>query len=312
MYGRSEMGLFSRISDVLRANINEIISKAEDPEKMLNAAIEEMQKQLIEAKSRVAMAIADEKRLVKKYELERDRATEWERKAMSAIKASRDDLAVEALARKKEHEAAGRMYEEQLDNQRVAVDELKRALTALTGKLEETKRKRTILVARAKRAEAQRHIASTLHAANETSAAERLERLEARVEKAEAEAEATWEVAAITDGGVGADRDLADEIALLEAPSLNEDLLALKDKMREEGMLGEGEARKALSAGATPRPSPRDVDDLEAYSTKVEADDAVDVDTEEIPDADDEDVQALAESLPPTDDEPDPARPASK
>lgn len=295
MYGRTEMGLFSRISDVLRANINEIISKAEDPEKMLNAAIEEMQKQLIEAKSRVAMAIADEKRLRKKYDLERDRAGEWEKRAMNAINAGRDDLAVEALARKKEHEAASRMYEEQLDSQQMAVDELKRALTALTGKLEETKRKRTILVARAKRAEAQRHIASTLHAANETSAAERLERLEARVEKAEAEAEATWEVAALTDGGVGADRDLADEIAMLEAPSLNEDLLALKDRMREQGLLGEGgEPYKALPAGRA-KAAPRRVEDLEP----LEEDD-------------DEDLEALAESLPPADEPTGGSEPAAK
>lgn len=295
MYGRTEMGLFSRISDVLRANINEIISKAEDPEKMLNAAIEEMQKQLIEAKSRVAMAIADEKRLRKKYDLERDRAGEWEKRAMNAINAGRDDLAVEALARKKEHEAASRMYEEQLESQQMAVDELKRALTALTGKLEETKRKRTILVARAKRAEAQRHIATTLHAANETSAAERLERLEARVEKAEAEAEATWEVAALTDGGVGADRDLADEIAMLEAPSLNEDLLALKDRMREQGLLGEGgEPRKALPSGGA-KAAPRRVEDLEP----LEEDD-------------DEDLEALAESLPPADEPTGESEPAAK
>jgi phage shock protein A len=239
------MGLLSRIGDVLRANINEIISKAEDPEKMLNAAIEEMQKQLIEAKSRVAMAIADEKRLLKKYELEREKADEWEKKAMSAVRASRDELAVEALGRKKEHLAAAQLFEDQLGSQKTAVDELKRALTALTSKLEDTKRKRTILMARAKRAEAQRHIASTLHAANETSAAERLERLEARVERAEAEAEATWEVAALTDGGLE-----RDEFALLDEPSANEDLLALKARMRDQGLLGSGAPKKALPAPA--------------------------------------------------------------
>lgn len=266
--GRENMGLFSRISDLLRANINEIITKAEDPEKMLNTAIEEMQKQLIEAKSRVAMAIADEKRMLKKCELDRERAADWEKKAMSAVRARRDDLAVEALSRKKEHEAAGRMYEDQLRSQRGAVDELKRALTSLTAKLEETKRKRTILMARAKRAEAQRHIATTLHAANETSAAERLERLEARVERAEAEAEATWEVAALTDGSP--DRDLSDEIALLGAPDLDDDLLALKDRMREQGMLNTGsEAARALPAGDLPQVNDEPEDDEEALAQSL-------------------------------------------
>lgn len=276
------MGLFSRLSGVLRANINEIISKAEDPEKMLNTAIEEMQKQLIEAKSRVAMAIADEKRLLKKFELDRERATEWEKKAMSAIRAKRDDLAVEALARKKEHQAAGRVYEEQLGSQRAAVDDLKRALYTLTSKLEETKRKRTILMARAKRAEAQRHIATTLHAASDSSATDRLERLEARVERAEAEAEANWEVAAITEGDL--DRGLSDEIALLEAPALDDDLLALKDRMRDEGMLGTGsEVPMALPAGDTDPGS--DITSAQA----IEQDD---------------DLDALASSLPPLEDEP--------
>lgn len=260
------MGLLSRIGDVLRANINEIISKAEDPEKMLNAAIEEMQKQLIEAKSRVAMAIADEKRLLKKYELEREKSDEWEKKAMSAVRASRDDLAVEALAKKKEHSAAAQLFDDQLGSQKAAVDELKRALSALTSKLEDTKRKRTILMARAKRAEAQRHIASTLHAANETSAAERLERLEARVERAEAEAEATWEVAALTDG---LDRD---EFALLEAPSDNEELQALKARMKEQGLLGAGGGQKALPAPAAAADEDDD-DDLAASLPPVEADD---------------------------------------
>lgn len=255
--GDRNMGLFTRISGVLRANINELIARAEDPEKMLNTAIEEMQKQLIEAKSRVAMAIADEKRLMKKLDLETEKGEDWEKKAMSAVRASRDDLAVEALGRKKQHESAAKMYRDQLDSQRLAVDELKRALTALTAKLDETKRKRTILMARAKRAEAQRHVASTLHAANETSAAERLERLEARVERAEAEAEATWEVAALTDG-VSADQDLADEIALLGAGE-DDDLAALKAKMHEQGMLEAGtETPKALGSGA----DFRDVDDL--------------------------------------------------
>jgi phage shock protein A len=241
------MGLFQRISDLLRSNINDLISRAEDPEKLLNAANEEMQKQIIEAKSRVAMSIADEKRLQKHYESQVAKAADWEKKAMSAVRAARDDLAVEALAKKKEHQKAASQFEDQLDSQRAAVDELKKALTELTSKLDETKRKRQILLARAKRAEAQRHVAATLAAAGESSAYERLEKLEAKIERAEAEAEATWEVASLSSGS--RDKDLSDEIKMLDAGDLGDDLAELKGKMRDMGMLELGAEVKALPSG---------------------------------------------------------------
>ncbi len=240
------MGLIQRISDILRSNINDLISKAEDPERMLNVAIDEMKRQVAEAKSRVAKSIADQSRLASQRDREQNKADKWEEKAMVAVRAGRDDLAVEALAKKKEHEGAAQMFHEQFETQRIAVDELKRALGELVGRLEETKRKRNLLIARAKRAEAQRHLAETLNAAQGNSAGERLERLEARVEREEAEAEATWEVAALSSGGY--ERELEDEIALLEAGSPQSDLAQLKEKMAQKE-LSTGEEPKALPAG---------------------------------------------------------------
>lgn len=261
------MGLLSRISEVLKANINELIARAEDPEKMLNAAIEEMQKQTIEAKSRVAMSIADEKRLEKQYLQQSSKAEDWEKKAMSAVRADRDDLAMEAIAKKKEHEAAAAQFRDQLDHQRAAVAELKRALSALTRKLDETRRRRAILLARVKRAEAQRQLAETLHAASENSAAERLERLEARVERAEAEAEATWEVAAFADV---ADGDLAQEIDALGTGEPPDDLLALKARMREQGLL-EAPEIKALASGQEEATEPDPDEEEENIAAKRSA-----------------------------------------
>jgi phage shock protein A len=240
------MGLFQRIADLLRSNINDLISRAEDPEKMLNAAIQEMQKQLFEAKSNVAMSIADEKRLQKQCGEQKDRAGDWETKAMVAVEAGRDDLAVEALEKKREHESVALQLDQQLQSQRVAVDALKKALIELTAKIEDTKRKRTILLARAKRAEAQRHIAETLFATGDSSAADRLEALEAKVERDEAQAEATWEIAAVT-GSVA--KDLEDEIQALKASTIDEDLALLKGKMRAMGLI-EAPARAALASGA--------------------------------------------------------------
>lgn len=266
------MGLFQRITDILRSNINDLISRAEDPEKMLNAAIEEMQRQILEAKSRVAMSIADEKRLAKQHDAERNKVKDWEKKAMAAVRAGRDDLAREALSRKKEHTLAAEQYEAQLDNQRIAVDELKRALTALTSKLDETRRKRTLLLARAKRAEAQKHLASTLSATNDNSAAERLERLEARVERVEAEAEASWEVAALAAGE--ADTDLARQIDALGAGTMDDELSALKSRVQEIDALGPGEDPKALPAGETDAAeTPKDELSEELDALKAQLDD---------------------------------------
>ncbi|MDD3981340.1 MAG: PspA/IM30 family protein, partial [Spirochaetales bacterium] len=96
------MGIFDRLKTVISSNMNDLISKAENPEKMLNQMIIEMNEQLIDSKKAVAMAIADEKRLEREVTENRAKAEEWEKKAMLAVRAGRDDLAKEALVRKQE------------------------------------------------------------------------------------------------------------------------------------------------------------------------------------------------------------------
>src|SRR5262245_62522682 len=106
------MGIFAKLGTLLKSNINDLISKAEDPEKMLAQVLLEMQQQLVEAKKQVAMSIADEKRLQKQFETENDKAKEWERKAMLAVRANDDNLAREALTRKAEHENIANQYQQ--------------------------------------------------------------------------------------------------------------------------------------------------------------------------------------------------------
>jgi phage shock protein A len=245
------MGLIRRISDLLKSNISDLVSKAEDPEKLLNTAIEDMQRQLAEAKSRVAVAIADEKRLEKQLETTQSKGTDWEKKAMSAVKAGRDDLAMEALSKKKEHDASALQFEQQLEGQHAAVEELKKALTQLSLKIDETKRKRSLLVARVKRAEAQKHIAETMSVTSDRSALDKVSRMEEKVDKIEAEAEAQWEIAALSSGSH--DRDLEEQIKQLEAHDVDDDLLALKDRMRTMGMLSAG-AKAELASGVSTKP----------------------------------------------------------
>src|SRR5579885_3451801 len=97
------MGIFDRLSTMLRSNINDLISRAEDPEKMLNQILVDMRSQLAKAKQQVATAIADEKRLRDQADAEYRQAQDWEQKAMLAIKENRDDLAKQAILRQQEH-----------------------------------------------------------------------------------------------------------------------------------------------------------------------------------------------------------------
>src|SRR5215471_2216103 len=131
------MGIFNHLAQLIKSNLNDLISRSEDPEKMLNQIVLDMNNQLVEAKKQVAASIADEKRLAKQAEQEVANAGEWERRAMLAVRAGDDGLAKEALARKKEHEALAEQFKDQWQKQKNAVEQLKLALRALNNKIEE-------------------------------------------------------------------------------------------------------------------------------------------------------------------------------
>lgn len=250
------MGLFSRLGTLIRSNINELINKAEDPEKMLNQVLVDMKSQLVEAKKQVAVAIADEKRLKKQYEQEAAKAAEWERKAMLAVRAGDDGLARAALARKTEHDEVAETLKQQWEAQKQSVEQLKGALRGLDNKIEEAKRKRNILVSRQKRAEAQRTINETLTNINSTSAFDTFERMSDRVMQLEAEAEAVSEI-----GGALPEASLESQFKALEAStSVDDDLSALKQKMalqaaeKERKAIGGAAGAPPPDAGAAPDP----------------------------------------------------------
>lgn len=188
------MGLFSRFRRAVKANINDMISKAENPEKMLNQLIIEMNEQLIESKKTVAASIADEKRLERQIVQDTEASAEWERKAMLAVKAGKDDLAKEALLRKQEYDNSIRQYQTQWEAQHNTVESLKASLRQLQQKIEEASRKRNLLVARVKRAEAQKRIQQTMSSLSDTSAFEVFDRMAEKVDQIEAEAEAMKEI----------------------------------------------------------------------------------------------------------------------
>lgn len=231
------MGILNRVSTLIRANINDLISRSEDPEKILNQLILDMKEQLIQAKKQVAVAIADEKRLKKQLDNEINKARDWEKKAMMAVRAGRDDLAREALARKTEHDSLAQEFQGQWEAQKAAADKLRDSLRQLNSKIEEATRKKNLLIARKKRAEAQQTIQQTMSGMSDTSAFDAFDRMQGKIEQMEAEAEASAELAESMTGD-----DLSSQFDALESDhGADEALAALKAKM---GMSQQAEETK--------------------------------------------------------------------
>jgi phage shock protein A len=222
------MGILDRIRTVLKSNINALISKAENPEKMLNQLIMDMNEQLLEAKKQVAMSIADEKRLERQMLENKGQAEDWEKKAMLAVKAGKDDLAKEALLRKQEYGGYADSFQKEYESQHASVEQLKDALRQLSGKIEEASRKKNLLIARAKRAEAQKQIQQTMGSLTAGSSFDTFDRMAEKVDQIEAEADAMKELSSVTE-----DQKLEDKFKELESSDSSADKLLedLKAKM---------------------------------------------------------------------------------
>ena len=265
------MGIFDRFRRVVKSNLNDMISKAENPEKMLNQLIVEMNQNLIESKKSVAAAIADEKRLERQAKENLAAGQEWERKAMLAVRAGKEDLAKEALIRKQEFDKIAAQYKEQWTVQHESVEKLKSALRGLQQKIEEAQRKKNLLVARAKRAEAQRKINETIGGLADTSAFEAFDQMSKRMDQLEAENEAMVEIEDMTKTDKLEDQFLALESGPGGADKMLEDLkkkMAIEDKREKPAdTAGEDPAGASSSAGE----SAADIDlELEALKKKLQ------------------------------------------
>jgi phage shock protein A len=241
------MGLFDRLSTLLRSNINDLISRAEDPEKMLNQILVDMRSQLAKAKQQVATAIADEKRLRDQADGEYRQAQDWEKRAMLALQENREDLAKQALVRQGEHLAHAQQLEQTWESHRLETEKLKNSLRDLNDKIEEAKRKKNLLVARQRRAQAQKRIAETMSSLSEKSAFEAFARMEERIEQNERQLKASVEIDEEFSGDT-----LANQFKQLErgaaTTSVDMRLIELKQKM---GMLPPGapQSQRQLGTG---------------------------------------------------------------
>jgi len=269
------MGIFSKLSTLIRSNINDAIAKAENPEKMLNQVLLDMREQLAKAKQEVAIAIADERKLRAQLEEEQRLAGDWEHRAMLAVRESRDDLAKQALIRQQEHTQRAIALEETWHRQNEETDRLKDALRQLNEKIEEAKRKKNLLIAKQKRAQAQKRIHETMAGLNDRAAFETFERMAERIEETERRALAAAEVTETLAGDT-----LEQEFAKLKpaGDSVEFRLLQLKEQM---GMLAAGGTeRAALPDGsrtndsATVRGTPESDDDDLIRDAEVEEEEA--------------------------------------
>jgi phage shock protein A len=258
------MGIFHKLSTVFKSNINDLISRAENPEKMLNQIILDMRDQLAKAKREVAAAIADERKLKAQLEDEVRQTRDWEQRAMLAVREGRDDLAKQALVRQQEHAARAQMFQQTWQQQAAETEKLKNSLRQLNDKIEEAKRKRNLLIAKQKRAQAQRRIHETMSGLSDTSAFEAFNRMAEKIEDQERQSLAHAEVTEALAGDT-----LETEFLRLESgkgdANMEDRLVALKQQM---GLLpaassGGSEAKK-LGAGTVEEAQVEEVSEAEA------------------------------------------------
>jgi phage shock protein A len=217
------MGLFDRIKRVVGANLNDLVNKAEDPEKMLEQAILEMQEDLVQLRQGVAQSIAAQKRTEKQYNDAQNEINKWQRNAQLALQKGDENLARQALERKKTYSDTSTALKTSLDQQNVQVETLKRNLIQLESKISEAKTKKEMLKARITTAKAQEQLQNMVSGMNTSSAMSAFERMEEKVLMQEARAQSAGELA-------GA--DLETQFARLESGSdVDDELAALKAQM---------------------------------------------------------------------------------
>jgi phage shock protein A len=221
------MGLLERVTTLIRANLNDMIDRAEDPEKMIKQVILDMENQYLQVKTQVAVSIADQHMLEKKLRENEATGNDWMRKAELAVDKSEDELARAALDRYQTSLRLAQSYREQVDDQKAQVETLKGALQKLEQKLDEAKSKRDLLLARHRRSIALGKAARAQTAIGDQSKSGSFDRLKDRVHHTEAVATAEVEII---------DADAGERLTRMDRDVEIDRLLAdLKDRRRLPG-----------------------------------------------------------------------------
>ena len=219
------MPIFEKLRRIFNSNINDLLDRVEDPEKILNQLLEDMQHELKEVKIQVAAAIRDANKFEAQYKENLESAEKWEKRAIVFIQNSDDVRAKEALRRKRSADDLAAGFREQFEAQQESVSVLKDGLATLEQKIEEAKSKRALLIARQRRAAAERAIHQTVSGMSDSSTLNAFDRIEDKVLDTEAEAEALSEMR---------EPSLEEEFDKLDKKDeLDDELAKLKARLKE-------------------------------------------------------------------------------
>ncbi len=221
----NNMGIFSRFTDIVNANINVLLDKAEDPEKMVRLIIQEMEETLVEVRTRSARLIADKKDLGRRIERLQSEAAEWDSRAELALSKEREDLARAALKEKTVTVEAATAIEVELEQVDINLEKLSGDISQLQQKLVDAKTRQKALIIRSKTATSRIGVRRQLHDVDIEEAMSRFDRFERKIDILEGEVEAY-------DLG---QRNLAEEIADLESDEkVDAELARLKARMKQD------------------------------------------------------------------------------
>lgn len=237
------MGVLERLSTLIRANINDMLDQAEDPETMLNQILRDMEGELQKARSQVAEMMAQERIFRDDLQAERDKARHMEERAMHYVRESNDTLAREALKRKSDADSNAEVIQQQLSAQTDMVTRLRSQLDALQEKYQQAYNNRDAMIARHRRARTQQQVTNTMRELDVTDYSSDLSRMEQRIRMAEARSDA--------------DRQLQNEAEGQDADSMfdtNERNARIDDELAElKQRMGVGGGGSASGGGESPR-----------------------------------------------------------
>ena len=216
------MGIFSRFADIVNSNINAILDKAEDPEKMVRLIIQEMEDTLVEVRSTSAKTLAEKKELARRVEQLNQEAQQWQEKAELALVKDREDLARAALLERQKSSDAAASVEKELEHVESHIEKLQQEVATLQDKLADAKARQKAIVLRQRSAESRLEVKKALDSAKVEDALNRFERYESKIDGLESQVEAY-------DLGK---KSLSDEIADLQKnEQVDDELAALKKKL---------------------------------------------------------------------------------
>ncbi|CCQ12411.1 Phage shock protein A [Pseudoalteromonas luteoviolacea B = ATCC 29581] len=219
------MGIFSRFADIVNSNINAILDKAEDPEKMVRLIIQEMEDTLVEVRSTSAKTLAEKKELARKVELLNAEKAQWEEKAELALSKDREDLARAAISEKHKASSAAEAVAKELAHVESHIEKLQQEVVTLQEKLADAKARQKAIILRQRSAESRLEVKKALDSAKVDSALHRFERFETKIDELESQVE-SYELGK---------KSLSDEIAQLQQDEkIDDELAELKKKLADK------------------------------------------------------------------------------